>query len=90
MAVTAGTINARVELAITAIDAADWATAETKLLGALAALTALPDTRHGDSELRWNREALQELLKNVRSRGSVAGGTMKLQETKVSHVRVTD
>lgn len=77
-------INTRVAAAVVAIDAADYATAYIKLLGAKALLAALPDTKHGEIELEWDREAIDSLLTNVRrSQQSSAG----IRRSNVTYTR---
>lgn len=80
-------INTRVAAAVTAMDAGDWTTAETKLLGAQALMAALPNGGHGEETLNWNPNGLRDLLMQVRMK---RGAGLKIQRTKIQRVAVDD
>ena len=68
------TINTRVASAVSSIDSGDYATALTKLLGVKAFLAALPNTKHSEVELEWDREAIDSLITNIRKERLGAAG----------------
>lgn len=85
---SAALINEKVTAAVDAIEAGDFATAKTKLLAAKALLIARPDTRHQTSELRWNREAIDSLIRQCDQELTAAtvravGG---VQRTRINYV----
>jgi|ETNmetMinimDraft_25_1059894.scaffolds.fasta_scaffold382286_1 hypothetical protein len=84
---TAATVNSYVDAAVTAIAASDWATAETNLLAASAALVAVPDARTGSAEYRYDRAHIDRLLSTVRRNANAGRG---LQYQKIEKVATTD
>ena len=85
MAYTYEDINTRVEAAVTAMDAGDYTTAREKLETASVMLAGLPDSKKGNSELQWDREAIDKMLARVAEREtrSSAGVSGWMQSTKV-------
>lgn len=91
---SAETINSKVESAVTAIESGDWSTAISKLMAAKALLSATPDQRHGgNSELRWDRNAINELISECKQQQASASGvgasSGALQFQKIRFVRDT-
>jgi len=82
-------INTRVSAAVAAIDSGDYATALVKLLGAKALLAAMPDTKHGEVELEWDREAIDSLITSVRTAQIGASNSSGLRRTNVTYVNPT-
>ena len=72
--ITAAEINTRMNAAITALDAGDYATAYTKALGAQGMLAVKPDTDFSDEGLKWDREFIANFVKEMKqlSRGAKA------------------
>lgn len=58
-------LNALVDEAVTLMGAGSWAAAKAKLLAAHAGLAVMPDRRAGEHELKFDRRAIAELLKQV-------------------------
>lgn len=90
---SAAQINSRVELAVAAIDAGDFATAKRHLLAAKAYLSARSDIRTGmNSEIRWDRKAIDSLIAQCDQAGTAAAvaTTGALRRTKINRVRTTD
>lgn len=85
---SAALINTKVGEAVDAIESGDFATAITKLLAAKALLSARTDTRHGSSELRWDRKAIDSLITQCRQEQAAAAVSNNgaLQRTKVNYV----
>lgn len=84
-------VNTAVTAATAAIDAGDWATAETELMKAGTYLAAVPDSKlgSGTSELMYDRQAIAGMLKQVRmnrqaAAHATAGGP---RTTKLKFVR---
>ena len=85
---TAADVNTYVDAAIVAIGQADWATAATKLRQAWAALVGIPDsTLKDDTEMRYDRSAIRELILDV---GRQQGTSLGMQQTKITYARPTD
>lgn len=87
----AADINTAADAAVVAIRAGDYGTALTQALAAQALLAAVPDSIQGvgggATELRWGRQAINELVINIRRQQSIAGG---MQQTKIIYARPTD
>lgn len=85
---SAALINEKVTAAVDAIEAGDFSTAKTKLLAAKALLIGRPDTRHLSTELRWNREAIDSLIRQCDQQLSAtsAGGLGGVQRTRINYV----
>jgi hypothetical protein len=80
-------INVAGDAAVIAIQAGDYATALRKALIAQALLATVPDSTLGNDELRWGRQAIDELIVNLRRQQAAGVG---LQQTKISYARATD
>lgn len=89
MAVTADAVNEKVEAAISAIETADYATAETKLLAAQALLSVIPDTNKASLGIRYDRTAIAGLLDRVRTLRR-AYATPGIRRTKITYARAED
>lgn len=88
---TAVDVNTYVDAAITAIDGGDWSTAHTKLLAAKAALVGLPDASEESASLRWDRNAIDELIEQVKRQiepqTTTTGFGGRMQMTKLKYTR---
>ena len=74
MAVTLEALNTRIDAAVTAIDAGNYATALIQIRGAMAIQAALPSAIKGSSALTHDRQQLVELEKIcLRAQASSAG-----------------
>lgn len=71
------TINTKVAEAVTAIEAGDYTTAQTKLESATILLAALPDQEQDGTSLRWDRSAIQRMLEVVAKKVSAANGVVR-------------
>lgn len=78
--ITASTVNGYVEEAIVLMAAGSYAEAKIKLLAAQAGLSIIPDGRQGESEMKFDRRAIQELLTNI---DKAYASTTGLQFTKI-------
>lgn len=87
MAVTAATVTAKMDLAITAMGDADWGSALSYLLQAKAALSALPDADHGSARLKWDRAGIDALIREVKQQRGTGTG---VQTQKYKYVEATD
>lgn len=93
MAVNVTQLNALVDAAVSAIGTGDYSTARTKLLQAQAMLAAIPDRRQGDLELRYIRDTIPNLLRQVNGLIAATGNgstTGAIQTTKTRYVQPTD
>lgn len=82
---TAAEINTKVNEAVTAIEAGNWSTALSKLLAAQALLAGKADSRTLtlNTELRWDRNAIDRLILQVRQQQGAGKG---IQRTDLTHV----
>lgn len=80
-------INTYVAAAVTAIDAGSYATARNKLMAAKALLIALPDSSKGSEQLRWDRNAIDELIQQCKA---LASATTGIQRTYVEYIQPTE
>lgn len=83
----ASEINTRVDAAVAAIDAADWSTALTKLLGAKALMVSVPESGFDGATLRYNAQAVDQLIADVRASRSGGSG---VQHTLLSFAPVLE
>lgn len=93
---SASDVNTAAAAAVAAIEDGDWATAETKVMAALAYLAVLPDSTLGGSAgagsmLTYDRTALQRLLTEVRRNRNAAaiGAAGGMRTTKVKYAAET-
>jgi hypothetical protein len=85
MAATPTQVKTLCDAASTAIESADWATAERKLLAAKAILVGLPNTGAAGASIQYERQSIDSLLAMVRQNqamGSVdANGIQRVPYT---------
>lgn len=91
---TVADLNTYMDAATAYIAAEDWASALPKLLAAKACLAGLPDGGAGSTYMRWDRNAIDQLIDDVRSSAasasaSSASGTSPLQRTSINRVRTS-
>jgi hypothetical protein len=65
-------LNSRMDDVVALIDAGDYALAFPKLIAAKAMLSGMPDSAKGSASLRWDRAAIDELIKTVERQMSVS------------------
>lgn len=87
MAVDAATIQTKMDLAVTAIGNDDWATAMPLLRQCHALMSALPDSKFGETELEWDRESIAALIQDGQKQESASTG---IQVQKRTYVNATD
>jgi hypothetical protein len=58
-------VNALVDEAVAFMAASEWQSAKAKLLAASAGIATIPDRKHGDAELKFDRAAIRDLIKQV-------------------------
>jgi muramidase (phage lysozyme) len=63
---TASELNTLVDAASELIGEGNWSSALTKLTQAWAGLVGMPDTKHGEAELRWDRAGIKALMEECR------------------------
>lgn len=68
---SAAAVNTSVESAITAMEAGEWSSAIRSLMAAKARLIALPDAIKGQMQLRWDRQAIDDLIAECRREQAV-------------------
>lgn len=78
------TINTAADAAVTYIRAGNYASAAVELEAALVLIATMPDTRHGETELRWKPEQLRLMLQDIKQKISAAVG---LTSTTVTYTR---
>ena len=86
MAVTPAALETAIDAAVTAIAAESWATAENELMQAAAIMAGMPDGTNAGSSVRWDRDAITEQLKFVKSKRRASVG---IRITKFKHVRTS-
>jgi hypothetical protein len=69
---TASTLNTRVDLAITAMDDADWSTALSHLLVCKLLLSTRAEQFRGEIGLRYNAQAIDQLIEQCRAQQRIA------------------
>lgn len=80
------TLNTKRDAAVEAIADGDYATALTNLRACKALLATMPDTRHGEDSLTWNRTDIDQLIAECnRARAAAAG----VQRSKVTYANPT-
>lgn len=85
--VDALTIKSRILAADTAALAGDHATALEYAESAERLLAGLPDSRFGETEMKWMRDAIARVIDRVEKRVSASTG---IQVQKRTYVNVTD
>ena len=71
---SAALINTKVDEAIAAHEAGDTATSLAKLRSAKMLLSGIPDGKHEDQELKWDRNAIDSMIGDLkRQQGAKAG-----------------
>jgi hypothetical protein len=88
---SAAEIDAKVDLAVAALESADYATALTYLFSAKALLSVKADSRNRNSELRYDRRAIDSLIADVRrQQNATNAASFGIQKTNVKYVATTD
>lgn len=60
-------VQTRIDAAVAAIDAQDWATADRQATGAILILAGIPDSIFdGNDQLRFDRQGANEILKSIK------------------------
>lgn len=83
-------INTHADAAVAHMENGDWAAALKSLLKAKTYLATRPDSKTGVTELRWNSESIDSLIREVKQQQTAAlaatstGGI--LQRQKVTYV----
>ncbi len=62
---TASTLNDRVDLALAAIDAGEWATALRELRACKLILATRPEMFRGEAGQKWNSTAIDDLIRQA-------------------------
>lgn len=83
----AAQINTKVAEAITASEAGDFDTALVKLRSAKMLLASLPNSKTEETELEWDRLALDSLIADFKREATAAHG---IAVTKYSYERIPD
>lgn len=83
---TVSEINTLADDAAAAIAAGDYATAVNKLRGAQVLLAAIPDQIQEQTELRWDRRAIEAAIATCQGAAAQAGGVVR---RKYRYVRPT-
>ena len=83
MAVTPTALETRIDAAVVAIAAESWATAENELLQAATIMAGMPDGTSAGSTVDWDRRAIADMLKDVRSKRR---GAIGIRITKFKNV----
>ena len=84
---TAAQINSKVDEAVTAIEDGNLPTAMTKLMAAQALMVGKPDSKFKTEELTYDRNAINQLIKNVRRQQHAGAG---IQTSNIKYVPTTD
>jgi hypothetical protein len=80
-------INTLGDAAVAAIEAADWDTAETKLLALQTKLAVTPDVDLQGHSVRYGRDTIDQLIRRVtKTRAATAG----IQYSRVTYGHPTD
>lgn len=69
---TVTSINTKAAEAVDAIEDGDYATALRKLRAVKALLITLPDGKQADQELKWDRVAIDSLIKDCERQSTAA------------------
>ena len=83
---SAAEIKTKIDEAVAANEAGDFATALTKLRSARLLLVATPDARQGEDELKW-RSDIDALMKSIEAEKRASVG---ITRKKIVHARPTD
>ena len=92
--ITIAEINTKMNLAITSLEAGDYAAAETYAIAAEAMIAVKPDTTFSDEELSFDREAIgrfiERMAKKARSARTSSAITQIPVRQKCSYLGSTD
>ena len=81
---TVSAINTAADAAVTYIRAGDYASAIVELEAVVILMGSLPDSRHGESELRWKPEQIREMLKDLKQK---VNATAAFDSTTITYTR---
>lgn len=75
---SAALINTKVTEAVTAQESGDWDTALSKLRSAAILLAGKPDTDFDGEKLLWDREAIMNMIEELKRQKSTARGIVQI------------